>query len=379
MALEEKEKITIIEAILEAEEEVKITPPARRKKAERLKNKANENLPKAGCKDETNDSSVTDLNGGSSLTGAKLNETDDIETSKQELPSQVNAMNNTESHEAKNGILESSVTAEVSDKERPFGNTVDYSCMESDEELAALVNETNSLRDSEENEKVAATLSTVSDIKEEQREGLESCISLSPDITSGNVSQDDESFFSADEAETTSEFINSSSTLPNLTEVVNETTVESENKEVLSPVISKNTSTNETVADDLEREGQERSRDQISNTRLQTSSEDLKESFENRDIIPEISDEHSLSTDTDLTDNSFTVNDSGTSATVRIDSPDSDLLADTDLGAVGGVLESDSDSDEVWSSSSNTSSEGEYDVGYFESNRGIQVSFEDWG
>jgi len=377
MALEEKEKITIIEAILEAEEEVKITPPARRKKAERLKNKANENSPKPACEDETNDSSVTDINDGSSLTGAKLNETDDIETSKQELSSQVNAMNNTESHEAKNGILENSVTAEVSDKERPFGNTVENSCVESEEELAALVNETNSLRDSEENEKVAATLSAVSDIKEEPREGLES--SISPDITSGNVSQDDESFFSAEEAETTSEFINSSSTLPNLTEVVNETTVESDNKEVLSPVISKNTSTNETVADDLERGGQERSRDQISNRRLQTSSEDLKESFENRDIIPEISDEHSLSTDTDLTDNSFTVNDSGTSATVRIDSPDSDLLADTDLGAVGGVLESDSDSDEVWSSSSNTSSEGEYDVGYFESNRGIQVSFEDWG
>ena len=377
MALEEKEKITIIEAILEAEEEVKITPPARRKKAERLKNKANENSPKPACEDETNDSSVTDINDGSSLTGAKLNETDDLETAKQELSSQVNAMNNTESHEAKNGILENSVTAEVSDKERPFENTVENSCVESEEELAALVNETNSLRDSEENEKVAATLSAVSDIKEEPREGLES--SISPDITSGDVSQDDESFFSAEEAETTSEFINSSSTLPNLTEVVNETTVESENKEVLSPVISKNTSTNETVADDLEREGQERSRDQISNTRLQTSSEDLKESFENRDIIPEISDEHSLSTDTDLTDNSFTVNDSGTSATVRIDSPDSDLLADTDLGAVGGVLESDSDSDEVWSSSSNTSSEGEYDVGYFESNRGIQVSFEDWG
>ena len=51
MALEENEKITRIETILEVEEEVKITPPARRKKAERMKNKSAGKLSSQACSD----------------------------------------------------------------------------------------------------------------------------------------------------------------------------------------------------------------------------------------------------------------------------------------------------------------------------------------
>lgn len=372
MDLEEKEKITIIEAILEAEEEVKVTPPARRKKAERMKNKASGCFPQLACDDESKNSSVIDaLNDGSLLTDSKLDEKDEVGESMHGLSSQVDLINSAESHETKNGMLVS-CAEEINGNERSFGNSGN-SCVgtnDSRDNLAALANEANSLSSLKENEEVAATFDVLNVIKEEPRVGKESCIS--PDITSG--SQDEESFFSAEEAETTSEFI--SSTLPELTEIVNETTVDSENSGVLSSVNSENTNINEQTEGNLEQDDQELSGAQISDSTecssklLQLSTENSDESFEDHHVSAENTDKDLLSVETDLVDKSITNGDIFTTA--RVDSPYSDLSLDIELGAVGGTL--DSESDEEWSSSSNTSSEGEYDVGYFEVIHGIEVS-----
>ena len=64
--------------------------------------------------------------------------------------------------------------------------------------------------------------------------------------------------------------------------------------------------------------------------------------------------------------------DANVSDLFRTDSPDSDLLVETESGAVEGTEPCFSDSEQEWSSSSYTSSEGEYDVGFAEEARGIK-------
>lgn len=355
MAFEEKAKVSMKEAILEGEEEVKVTPPARRKKAERMKNKAKENLSQRAWEDETENlnGEHAGLNDVSLLTAAKK---DGTKPSKQVLSSQVGVIGGTESRETENGMLEISISAEVKGNEHPFGNSVENSIVEA-KQFAALANETDSEFSSKENEEVATAFNVLSDIKEEPSVNLESC--MSPDITSG--SQDDESFFSAEEAETTSE------SLPNLTEIVNKTATESETSQDLPSVNSENTNTDEETVSSLAQDGQEFCRTPISdssecvNEPLPKAAEALNNSCENRNILSKNSDKESQSTEITVFDDSIT-NSSNNSVSNTCESP----------GAIGG--ETDTDSEGESSSSSNTSSEGEYDVDYFELKHGIQVS-----
>lgn len=355
MAFEEKAKVSMKEAILEGEEEVKVTPPARRKKAERMKNKAKENLSQRAWEDETENlnGEHAGLNDVSLLTAAKK---DGTKPSKQVLSSQVGVIGGTESRETENGMLEISISAEVKVNEHPFGNSVENSIVEA-KQFAALANETDSEFSSKENEEVATAFNVLSDIKEEPSVNLESC--MSPDITSG--SQDDESFFSAEEAETTSE------SLPNLTEIVNKTATESETSQDLPSVNSENTNTDEETVSSLAQDGQEFCRTPISdssecvNEPLPKAAEALNNSCENRNILSKNSDKESQSTEITVFDDSIT-NSSNNSVSITCESP----------GAIGG--ETDTDSEGESSSSSNTSSEGEYDVDYFELKHGIQVS-----
>lgn len=355
MAFEEKAKVSMKEAILEGEEEVKVTPPARRKKAERMKNKAKENLSQRACEDETENlnGEHAGLNDVSLLTAAKK---DGTKPSKQVLSSQVGVIGGTESRETENGMLEISISAEVKGNEHPFGNSVENSIVEA-KQFAALANEADSEFSSKENEEVATAFNVLSDIKEEPSVNLESC--MSPDITSG--SQDDESFFSAEEAETTSE------SLPNLTEIVNKTATESETSHDLPSVNSENTNTDEETVSSLAQDGQEFCRTPISdssecvNEPLPKAAEALNNSCENRNILSKNSDKESQSTEITVFDDSIT-NSSNNSVSITCESP----------GAIGG--ETDTDSEGESSSSSNTSSEGEYDVDYFELKHGIQVS-----
>ena len=355
MALEEKAKIIMKEAILEGEEEVKVTPPARRKKAERMKNKPKENLTQRACEDDTENlnGEHTGLNDVSSLTAA---EKDGTEPCKDVLSSQVGVISSTESRETENGMLEINISAEVKGNERPLENKVENSIVEA-KQFAALANETDSELSSKENEEVATAFNVLSDIKEEPSVHLESCVS--PDIASG--SQDDESFFSAEEAETTSE------SLPNLTEIVIKTATESETSQNLPLVNSENTNTDEETVSSLAQDVQEYSRTPISdsseclNEPLPKAAEALNNSWENRNILSKNSDKESQSTEIAVFDDSVT---SSSNNPVSI--------TDKSPGAIGG--ETDTDSEGESSSSSNTSSEGEYDVGYFELKRGIQVS-----
>lgn len=355
MAFEEKAKVSMKEAILEGEEEVKVTPPARRKKAERMKNKAKENLSQRAWEDETENlnGEHAGLNDVSLLTAAKK---DGTKPSKQVLSSQVGVIGGTESRETENGMLEISISAEVKGNEHPFGNSVENSIVEA-KQFAALANEADSEFSSKENEEVATAFNVLSDIKEEPSVNLESC--MSPDITSG--SQDDESFFSAEEAETTSE------SLPNLTEIVNKTATESETSHDLPSVNSENTNTDEETVSSLAQDGQEFCRTPISdssecvNEPLPKAAEALNNSCENRNILSKNSDKESQSTEITVFDDSIT-NSSNNSVSITCESP----------GAIGG--ETDTDSEGESSSSSNTSSEGEYDVDYFELKHGIQVS-----
>ena len=370
MALEEKEKITT-KAIMEAEEEVKVTPPARRKKAERMKNKSSGNLSQLTCDNETNGTSAGDVTDGSSLTAAKVNE-NDVKISKPELSSQVDAMNSAELHDTKNGMPENSCAGETTDRnEGSFGNDLENSCVKATESVA-FQNESKTTSNCKQNDEKAATVNVLSDIKEETEERLETCISS--DITSG-WSQDEESFFSAEEAETSaSEVI--SSTLPNRTEVVKETSAELESQGDFSSVNRETRNTNEKAVANLEQDGQDLSKAQDSdlsgclNESLQIlTSKTIDETHKNSHISSKIGNKDLSSAEFSLID-SRTAKSSDTSRIVQIDSPSGELLGD-ELGAVGGAVETDS---EEWSSSSATSSEGEYDVGYFEIFRGLQVS-----
>ena len=349
MALLEKEKVRIIEAILEGEEEVKVTPPARRKKAERKK--AKENVTQRACEDDTKSLNGEDIslrsNDVSSLTAKK----DGTKPSRVVLSSQVDVIKGTESHETENGMLEISISAEVKGNESPFGNRVENSIVEA-KQFGALANET----DSKENEEVATALKVLSDIIEEPSVHLESC--MSPDITS----QDEESFFSAEEAETTSE------SLP--TEIVNETATESETSQDLPSANCENTNRNEGTASNAAQGGQEFSRTPITdsiecaNELLPKAAEDLNKlnSCDNHNILSKNSDQESQTTEIAVFDDSIT-NSSNISETVTGESP----------GAVGGEADT-TDSEVESSSTSNTSSEGEYDVGYFELKHAVQVS-----
>lgn len=374
MALEQEQRITFIEGseniILESEE-VKITPPARRKKAEK-RYKAGRNSP-LPANDEVaiNAHSSNILPAGMPAeVSLKQDEKDDVEPRaiNSEVSPQGDAMNSKQ-FETKSEVLKDSSLDEVSANDSRV-SCVGNSFVEAND-LAAYANETNSVLSSNENEAGKGDSNFANESKEDpefvvgRENSRESCIS--PDISAG-ASHDEESFFSADEAETSQEL--QSSTLNNFTEVLNETSTELENTEDPSSVNSENTNTTQSAIID-EGSIQEISQTQITDHSDQRSAfESLEEPLERTPGLHESANEN-LSTETSFIEG--TASDDDVCEAVRVDSPDSHLSVDTPyLGATGGVLESDSDSDEEWSSSSYTSSEGEYDIGFAEKVRGIQ-------
>lgn len=376
MALEQEHRITFIggsENIISESEEVKITPPARRKKAEKMKNKAGRNSP-LPASDEVaiNDGSSNNLPAAlPAEVSLKQDEKEDVEPQalNNEVLSHGDAVNS-EKHETKTDVLKDSWSNEVSMNDSNV-NCVENSFVEPND-LAAYANDTNLVQSSNETEVLTGDLTSVSENKYKEDpelvEGGENSREsyTSPDI-SASASHDEESFFSAEEAETTQEL--QSLTLHKLSEVVKETFTGLEKIEDPSPVNSENTNPNKSAILD-EGSCQEISQTQISDYLDQRSTfESLQEPLEDTPSLHKSVNEN-LSTETSFIES--TASD-GVEA-VRVDSPHSHLSVDTDPGAAGGGLESDSDSDEEWSSSSYTSSEGEYDIGFAEKVRGIQVS-----
>ena len=383
MALEESEKITRIETILEVEEEVKVTPPARRKKAERMKNKSAGKLSSQACSDATKRTSLGEET--ESLVAATPNvEEHNLKTSTPELSPQVNTMNNAESHEGKNGMLENSWKEEsCGDNEAPFGNSHENSFMNTVPSVD-FESQLNSAATSKESEEVADALSVLSGRKEDfKADRLENCIS--PDLTSGCTSQDEDSFYSAEEAETTASELISAPALPKLSEELNEQSLELQNHELVSSLNGEKGNLNEkTGVGTLQKDTADLSKKQTVNTSecadkpLEILASTNKEkSCENRKTLSQINDKDSLSIETSLIDSNIANRDVSATA-VSIDSANSDLLSEKGTAAAaaatGGDLEADTESEEEWSSSSDTSStEGEYDVDYFEIHHGIQV------
>lgn len=353
MALKEKEKITVTGACFEVKEEVKVTPPARPK---RMKNKLNGSFsqqPLSEGKSIINLDNEHSLNGNMS-TADQLDSKVEPENfaAKINVTPHVSAMNHTGSRERENGMLSMNISAveTCADQQRPSGVVVENSIAET-RHFVEVVNKAGFEVSPKESQEVVVNV--FRDIKEEQRVGFESCIS--PDITSG--SQDEDSFFSAEEAETTSEYISSS--LSTLTENGNEKSTESENSEDLSSI--KIQTNGEDQGDSrnllaLARSGPDLSGIQISDTNVFNSTEDFGNSCS----------DHQLS---------FVCN-GGCNNNSRLTADPVELssvsAADTDAkGAAGGALETDTESEEEFSSSTNTSSEGEYDVRFFEKRSGL--------
>lgn len=382
MALEENEKITRIETILEVGEEVKITPPARRKKAERMKNKSAGKLSSQACSDTTKRASLGEETESLVVATANVDE-HDLKTSTPELSSQVNTMGNAESHERKNGMLENSWKEEsFGDNDGPLGiNHENY--FTNANKTVVFVSQLNSAATSKESKEVAEALSVLSDRKEDLKaDRLENCIS--PDITSGCTSQDEESFYSAEEAETTASELISAPALPKLSEELNEQSVELQNHEPVSSSNGEKGNLNEkTGVETLEQDTADLSRKQTFNTSecadkpLEILASTNKEkSCENRQTLSQVNDKDSLSSETSLIDTNIANREVSATAVSAV-SANSDLLSEQGTAAAGGDL--DTESDEEWSSSSDTSStEGEYDVDYFEVHHGIQVCIIIW-
>lgn len=367
MALEQERRITFIEGSGLESEEVKITPPARRKKAEKMKNKAGRNSPLSANDEVSLDDGCSNniLPAGlPAEISLKQGEKEDFEPQvlNNDVASHGGAMNS-EKCEANNRVL--------SDKFNENDSIV--SCDENSSvepnDLAAYANETNTMQ----SEEVKGDLNVVSDSNLEDPEFVvgrensrESCIS--PDI-SASASHDEESFFSAEEAETSQEM--QSSNLYNITEVVNETTTELENIEDPSSVCKLSGSTTSEEESRIVEAAicEETSQTQISYHSDQRSTlEAFGKPLENTSDLQESANEN-LKTET-----SFIQSTAGDNVCepVRVDSPDSKLSEDSDHGAIGGIIEPDSETDEEWSSSSYSSSEGEYDISFAEQFRGIK-------
>ena len=363
MALEQEQRVTFVEGsenrILESEE-VKITPPARRKK-EKMKNKVGSKPPLP-----SEEVVISDCCSNTELVELSLKQGEDVERLNNDVSPQGDDMD-FESYETKNGVLKESCTDEDSAKE---ARAKVLSCVENSSvepnELAAYANETNSMQSSNEGEAVKEDLSFFSERKDDLESPVgfeispESCTSLN---ISASANQDEESFFSADEAETSRE---QSFTLLELTETVNETELEG----ALS-VNSENTNTRKETGILDEERCQETSQSLVANYCDQRSALEVSKETSDSSSTPGLQEsaKEPLSTEPSFIESS---NSEDVSEPVTIDDEDSHLSVVRDLGATSAVVESDSDTDEEWSSSSYTSSEGEYDVGFAEVVRGLE-------
>ena len=361
IALEQDQRATLegSESIILESEEVKITPPARRKRGEKMKNKVDSKSP---------------LTTEEVMTSDHCSNTLPLELSmKQEQDNNVSSQGddmNFESHETKNEVLKDSCTDKDSANEARANA---QSCIENSfvmpNDLAAYANETNSVQSSNESKVVKEDLSFVNERKDDLESSVgfqisrESCKSLN---ISASASQDEESFFSADEAETSREL--QSSTLCELAETMNE---ETETESALS-VNNENTNTKRETNFLDEGNCQEIPQAQIENYDQRSTFEVSKESVDSSITSGfQESPKETLSTEPSFIESSKS---DDVCEPIKTDYQDSRMSVDTDLGvgATGGVVEFDSDTDEEWSSSSYTSSEGEYDVNFAERVCGIQ-------
>lgn len=366
MALEAMGKKTISGACCESNEEVKVTPPARPKRA---KNKLNGNLPQQPVEEDKNSKlNVKEASSNGSLS------TDDFQDTKMEpnpsaansdLKSQISALKNSESREAGNGM---SMMSNSMGNKRSFGTSLEYSAADVDRQFS------EKKYFEKESKEVAETFNVLRDIQEERRVDFESCVS--PDIAGG--SQDEESFFSAEETENTSEFISLSSY--NLKESLNEGCTNSEGSQVLSSLNAEEINAKDETSTGFNspaKRDQDISRIQIHSAEDSANHANTTEKVEN-----------SCSSDGALSEVSGLLNSRGAVAALSNNSghnhtsttappgcpPDPDSS-----GAVGRDFETDTESEEDLSSSTDTSSEGEYDVHLYEHHHGlILVSNVSW-
>lgn len=357
MALEGKGKKLISGACCESNEEVKVTPPARPK---RMKNKLNGNLSQQPTEEDKN----IKLNLKEASSNGSLSTDDFLVTkmepkpsaAKSDLTSQINAMNNSGSREAENGM---SMMSNSAGKKRSFGTAAENSAADVNRQLV----ENNYFQ--KESKEVAETFNVSRDIKEEPKVGFESC--ASPDIAGG--SQDEESFFSAEEAENSSEFFLPSSY--NLKESLNETSTKSEGSQAQCSLNVEETNAKDETSTAFNlpaKRVQDISRIQIHSTEDSANRTNTTEKVENSctsdEALSEVSGLTSGSAVAALPDNS------GHNYTSTTASPECPPVPDL-LGAVGGDLETDTESEEDLSSSTDTSSEGEYDVHLYERHHGL--------
>lgn len=358
MALEAMGKKTISGACCESNEEVKVTPPARPKRA---KNKLNGNLSQQPAEEDKN----IKLNVKEASSNGSLS-TDDFQDTKMEpnpsaansdLKSQISALKNSGSREAGNGMS-------MMSNKRSFGTSLEYSAADVDIQFA------EKKYFEKESKEVAETFNAVRDIKEERRVDFESCVS--PDIAGG--SQDEESFFSAEETENTSEFISLSSY--NLKESLNEGCTKSEGSQALSSLNAEETNAKDETSTGFNSPAK---RDQdISRIQIHSTEDSANGPANHANTTEKV--ENSCSSDEALSEVSGLLNSRGAVAALSNNSghnhtsttaspgcpPDPDLS-----GAVGRDFETDTESEEDLSSSTDTSSEGEYDVHLYEHHHGL--------
>ena len=357
MALEAMGKKTISEACCESNEEVKVTPPARPKRA---KNKLNGNLSQQPAEEDKNsklNAKEASSNGSSS--------TDDFQDTKMEpnpsaansdLKSQISALKNCGAREAGNGM---SMMSNSMANKRSFGTSLEYPAADVNRQYVE-----KKYREKESKE-IAETFNVFRDIKEERRVDFESCVS--PDIAGG--SQDEESFYSAEETESTSEFMSLSSY--DLKESLNEGSTKSEGSQALSSLNAEETNSKEETSTGFNspaKRDQDISRIQIHSAEDSANHANTTEKVENScssdGALSEVSGLDSRGAAAALS-NSSGHNHTSTTASPGCP-PDPDLP-----GAVGRDFETDTESEEDLSSSTDTSSEGEYDVHLYEHHHGL--------
>lgn len=357
MALEAMGKKTISGACCESNEEVKVTPPARPKRA---KNKLNGNLSQQPAEEDKN----IKLNVKEASSNGSLS-TDDFQDTKMEpnpsaansdLKSQISALENSGSREAGNGMS-------MMSNKRSFGTSLEYSAADVDIQFA------EKKYFEKESKEVEETFNVVRDIKEERRVDFESCVS--PDVAGG--SQDEESFFSAEETENTSEFISLSSY--NLKESLNEGCTKS-GSQALSSLNAEETNAKDETSTGFNSPAK---RDQdISRIQIHSTEDSANGPAKHANTTEKV--ENSCTSDEALSEVSGLLNSRGAVAALSNNSghnhtsttaspgcpPDPDLS-----GAVGRDFETDTESEEDLSSSTDTSSEGEYDVHLYEHHHGL--------
>ncbi|PFX21648.1 Guanine exchange factor for Rac 30 [Stylophora pistillata] len=346
------------ENILVESEVAKVTPPARRKKAEK-RNKTGDNSSLPACSQGS-----TISYGGTHTQAVEKSLKQDVKENREPVNEKnlsEREVTDTKSPETKNGVLKDSCVGEICSSNTGSNGTCVVNSFAGSHDVAVSANDTESVLSSNGNAETEkdSNLRNASEDGKKLPHGFENsreeCVSP----------QDEESFFSAgEEAET---YQDKSVTLPEAAEIVEGTSTQSENIDGSALINGKSSNEGEeatALTVDCEEICEFQKSDQTKQRSIFQASE---ESSENIGNVKEPSLD-SIDTKT----SSVLKDDANVSDLFRTDSPDSDLLVETESGAVEGTEPCFSDSEQEWSSSSYTSSEGEYDVGFAEEARGIK-------